>query len=87
MTSSWQECNIDRYSYAAVLTNWIQALHDPVGVHHSTRTEDSVEVHQTIFLPQGWGLGMTLNYSVFVCAPVCTYHCTIRVNLKVYIQL
>ena len=88
MISSQRECNIDRYSYTTVLTNRIQALHGPVGVHHSIRTEDSAKVHQSIFPPRGgWGRGMKLNYSVFVCAHVCTNHCTKRVNLKVYIQL
>ena len=71
------------YSYAIVLTNRIQVLHGPVDVYHSTRTEDSAKVHRTLFPPQVWGLGMRLNYSVFVYAHVCTNHCTWIANLKV----
>ena len=35
----------------------------PVGMYHSARTEDSAKVHQTLFLPQGWGLGMRLPWT------------------------
>ena len=58
-----------RFSYAIVPTNWIQVLHGPVGVHHSTRTENQAKFYQTIFPPRGWGLGMRLNY---MCVCVCT---------------
>ena len=36
-----------RYSYSIMLTNWIQALHGPVGTHHSARTENLADVHKS----------------------------------------
>ena len=36
-----------RYSYVIMLTDWIQALYGPVGMHHSARTENLAKVHES----------------------------------------
>ena len=48
------------HANTAIATNQNQALHGLVGACHRARTEDSAQVHQTLFPLRGWGLGTRL---------------------------